>query len=177
MTSHYATVNGKYPWIISPLAFGIITGYWKFLVFLIWLFCGVEGRNLDEETTVLSAFIPELVLGLYEIRISKKLGSLESALRNVMHSAGMIEESNYITMFGYRYIRRAPIFYLDKIEGGYLLTFKPQGCPNSTRDLLPFLQRELLGYEVIPTGELGTQYIIRRRRMRGLSIDDSFFCH
>lgn len=74
MTSHYATVNGKYPWIISPLAFGIITGYWKFLVFLIWLFCGIEGRNLDEETTVLSAFIPELVLGLYEIRISKKLG-------------------------------------------------------------------------------------------------------
>lgn len=179
MTSyHYAIINGKYPWGLSPLLFGIETIVWKILIFACYMLVGTVGFNNNAEVAFWISLIPESLLVIYELQRTKKLGWIKDALINTMHSAGMIKESNYRTIFGYYRVERAPIFILDKLKtGGYMLTFKPNGCPNSTRELLPILQKELLGYEIIPTGEFGTQYIIRKRRMRGLSIDDSFFYH
>ena len=175
MISHYATVDGKYPWGIIPGIFAFETGSWKLLVFSFWMFSNIAGYSTSFIKSLLVALLPEVALGIYELLRGKKIGWIQPALLNVMHSAGMVEESKYVSIFGHNKVKRAPIFILDKEEEGYLLTIKPQGCPNANRELLPFLQKELLGYDVVPTGKFGQQYHIRKRRSRGPIIDDSFF--
>lgn len=97
--------------------------------------------------------------------LNRKLGNIRKALLDVMRSAGMVQESRpaYRTIFGYNRIEAAPVFYIDLLNNGYLLTFVPRGCPNADRDLLPFLQQELPDYEVVPTGNANKQYLIRKR--------------
>lgn len=177
MSSHLVEIDGKYPWGVSPLGFGTITLTWKIFVLIWWLFSSLAGYG-NFTISLIVAFIPEGGLALYEFHRNNKYGWIITPVNNTMHTARLIEESKplYRTIFGYNKIVRAPIFYLDNWKNGaYLLTFEPHGCPNANVDLLPILQRELLGYEVIPTGSIARRYIIRKRRNRGkVLIDEDF---
>lgn len=176
-SEHYAVIDGRYPWGVSPMAFGAVSMIFKLLAFICWLaVCAVSGRDHIIGVLFL-AFFPEIVLAGYEVILNRKLGSIRKALLNVMRSAGMIKESRpaYRTIFGYNRIESAPAFYIDLLHNGYLLTFMPQGCPNADCDLLLLLQQELPGYEVIPAGRVNKQYIIKRRRRRGKLMRDEDF--
>lgn len=175
MTSHYATVDGKYPLAVSPFAFGLETGIWKLMVFSFWMFSNIMGQGTTFGGSLLVALLPEAGLAVYEMVRIKRIGWIQQALLDAINSARMVEETGYTTILGYNKVRRAPLFYLDKKAEGYLLTFVPRGCPNANRDLLPFLQRELMKYDVIPTGRLGHQYLVRKRRKKGSLIDESLF--
>lgn len=169
MSSHLIEIDGKYPWGVSPLGFGAITLTWKILVLIWWLFSSLFGHG-SLMLSLLIAVIPEAGLALYEFHRNNKYGWIITPVNNTMHTARLIQESKplYRAIFGYNKIARAPLFYLDNWKNGdYLLTFEPHGCPNANVDLLPILQRELLEYEVIPTGSIAKQYIIRKRRNRG----------
>lgn len=177
MSKHLVEIDGKYPWGISPFGFEMVTLSWKILVLIIWLFSSLIGHgNLG--LSLLVALIPEMVLALYEFKRNAKYGWIIIPIQNVMQSTNMIYESRpiYKTIFGYNKIDRAPVFYLDNKENGsFKLTFEPRGCPNSNVDILPFLQQELLGYEIIPIGGIQRQYIVRKRRNRGEQLTDADF--
>lgn len=177
MSSHYAVIDGKYPWGISPLGYGIITGIWKFLILFFWLIVHLEGYESSFSLTLLFCLIPEIILAMYEFRRNLKIGWIQSALLNTMHSAGMVVESRplYRTIFGYNKIAQAPIFYVDRQGENFILIFEPNGCPNATRNILPILQQELSDYEIIPKGNLEKRYLIRKRRTEGQIVNDEDF--
>lgn len=177
MNNHLVEIDGKYPWGISPFSFGMLALIWALFCLIWWLIASVSGHG-SLLGSFLFALVPEAGLAIYELLRAKKYGWIVAPILNTMQSAGMIEESKPIhrTLFGYNKVKSAPIFYLDNWKNkGYLLTFKPNGCRNANLDILPILQQELLGYEVIPVGRLGKQYVVRYRRDRGPVIDDSFF--
>ncbi|MDB6248849.1 hypothetical protein FCF10_00305 [Lactobacillus amylovorus subsp. animalium] len=177
MSNHLIEINGKYPWGVSPLGFGFITLSWKLLILTIWLFSSLYGRgNLG--LSLLIALLPEIGLMLYEFNRNNKYGWIITPLQNTMKSAKMIKESNplYRTIFGYNKIDRAPVFYLDSGKNGdFKLTFEPHGCPNANIDILPVLQQELIGYEIIPIGSIQREYIVRKRRNKGEWLTDADF--
>lgn len=177
MSSHYAVIDGKYPWGISPLGYGIIAGIWKFLILFFWLLVHLEGYESSFSLTLMFSLIPEIILVIYEFRRNLKIGWIQSALLKTIRSAGMVVESRplYRTIFGYNKIARAPIFYVDRQGKDFILIFKPNGCPNATRDILPILQQELKDYEIIPKGNIEKKYLVRKRRIEGQIVNDEDF--
>ncbi|AEG41142.1 hypothetical protein [Lactobacillus kefiranofaciens] len=177
MNNHLVEIDGKYPWGVSPLEFGTITLIWKIMILIWWLFSSLAGHG-SFTISLLVAFIPEMVLALYEFHRNNKYGWIIAPVNNTMRTARLIEESRplYRTLFGYNKIVRAPIFYLDSWKrGAYLLTFEPNGCPNANVDILLILQQELPKFEIIPTGSIRKQYIVRKRRKRGKLVSNADF--
>lgn len=114
---------------------------------------------------------------MYAFRRNLKIVWIQSALLNTIRSAGMVVESRplYCTIFGYNKIARAPIFYVDRQGEDFILIFKPNVCPNATRDILPILQQELKDYEIIPKGNIEKKYLVRKRRTEGQIVNDEDF--
>lgn len=176
MNRHYLVVEGQYPWGVSPLLFGYITLSCKFFVLIIWMLLTLSGHNYFL-LMLIAAFIPEFRLYLFKLNRDRKNGWIIRPLLNTMRSAGMVELSRpiYRTIFGYYKIERAPIFFVDKKQGGYLLTFKANGCPHANRDFLPILQEEMYAYEIIPQGNVKKQFFIRKRAQKGRKLTNEDF--
>lgn len=177
MSNYLIVIDGKYPLGKDPLIYGTETLCWKILCLILWLISFIFGFG-NFTFFFLISLIPEVKLGLYEFRRNKEFGWLIKPALNTMKSLAQIKESRpvYKTIFGYNKIETAPKIYVKRItNSSYRLLFEANGCPNADKDLLPMLQRELHEYEVISVGDVHKEYILRKRRKRGSSLNNNDF--
>ncbi|WEV39790.1 hypothetical protein [Lactobacillus sp. ESL0681] len=159
------TYETEYPLGLSPGLFGMILTIWEIITIIFWLLFSLQGEgNLD--IALLVGCVPILFPFVYEYFRFKKFGWIIGALEKVVSSAGLTKEvvPKHRTIFGYNAVEHGPIFKAYQAgENKFMLIFLPNGCPNATIDLLPFLQAELPQYTVALTERLPKKYLIIKK--------------